>query len=225
MSEAILEYRIRYWSIVPSVNLTEPADVLAGGLTLPLLRALAARSTPASVAQLRRVAGVGTEAGTRRALDRLSISGLVSRDLVGERAVYMLNYDHLLRQAVEDLLRVNDELMRRLRKELDSWTLTPVSAALYGSAARRDGAEDSDIDLLLVRPPLRTKAARNEWQSQVDGLRDRVFRWTGNHCQITDRPVAEIRRFVVAGEPIVESWRQDAVTLCGLPVDKFLAAK
>jgi len=207
------------------VNLTEPGDTLAGGLTMPLLRALAARSTPASVAQLRRVAGVGTEAGTRRALDRLSMSGLVSRDLVGDRAVYSLNYDHLLRDAVADLLGAGDLLVRRLRKELGSWNPAPLSAALYGSAARRDGGEDSDIDLLIIRPALPTKQARTDWESQIESLRDRVRRWTGNHAQITDRSLAEIRRLVTAKEPIVDSWRRDAVDLAGQPLEELLAVR
>jgi predicted nucleotidyltransferase len=192
---------------------------------MPLLRALAARSSAASVAQLRRVAGVGTEAGTRRALDRMSLSGLVSRDLIGDHAVYALNYDHLLHEAVSDLLGVSDELVRRLGKELGSWEPAPVSAALYGSAARRDGDDDSDIDLLLIRPSMPTKPARNEWESQVERLRDRVLRWTGNHCQITDRPSPEIRRLVNAGEPIVDSWRRDAVMLAGQPLTELLAVR
>jgi hypothetical protein len=207
------------------VNLTEPGDALASGLTMPLLRALAARSSPASVAQLRRVAGVGTEAGARRALDRLSISGLVSRDLIGERAVYTLNHDHLLHQAVSDLLGVSDQLVRRLRNELGSWEPAPVFAALYGSAARRDGSDDSDVDLLLIRPSMPTKPARNDWESQVERLRDRVLRWTGNHAQITDRPHTEIRRLVNAGEPIVDSWRRDAVVLAGEPLSELLVAR
>jgi len=192
---------------------------------MPLLRALAARSTPASVAQLRRVAGVGTEAGTRRALDRLSLSGLVSRDLVGDRAVYSLNHDHLLNQAVSDLLGVSDQLVRHLHNEFGSWNPAPVSAALYGSAARRDGSDDSDIDLLLIRPTLPTKAARNDWESQIETLRERVRRWTGNHAQITDRSLAEIRRLAIAGEAIVESWRRDAVNLTGQPLPELLAAR
>jgi predicted nucleotidyltransferase len=207
------------------VNLTEPEDALVSGLTMPLLRALAARSSPASVAQLRRVAGVGTEAGTRRALDRLSQSGLVSRDLIGDRAVYSLNHDHLLSQAVSDLLGVSDLLVRRLRSELGSWDPAPVSAALYGSAARRDGGDDSDIDVLLIRPTLQTKSARNDWESQIETLRERVRRWTGNHAQITDRSLAEIRRLAVAGEAIVESWRRDAVTLTGQPLPDLVGAR
>jgi predicted nucleotidyltransferase len=155
----------------------------------------------------------------------LSVSGLVSRDLIGERAVYTLNHDHLLNQAVSDLLGVSDQLVRRLRNELGTWEPTPIFAALYGSAARRDGSDDSDIDLLLIRPSMPTKPARNDWESQIETLRERVRRWTGNHAQITDRSLAEIRRLAVAGEAIVESWRRDAVTLTGQPLPELLAAR
>lgn len=149
----------------------------------------------------------------------------MSRDLVGERAVYTLNADHVLHPAVSDLLGVSEQLVRRLRSELGSWDPAPVAAALYGSAARGDGGDDSDVDLLLIRPSLPTKAARNDWESQIETLRDQVRRWTGNHAQITDRTLAEIRRLVAAGEAIVESWRRDAVTLTGQPLSELLAAR
>jgi hypothetical protein len=96
---------------------------------------------------------------------------------------------------------------------------------LYGSAARRDGGDDGDIDLLLIRPSLPTKAARNDWESQIETLRDQVRRWTGNHAQITDRTRTEIRRLVTAGEAIAESWRHEAVTLTGQPLSELLAAR
>jgi predicted nucleotidyltransferase len=207
------------------MDLSEPATALSSGLTVPLLRALAARSTPASVAQLRRVGGHGTEAGVRRSLDRLATSGLVRRGLIGDRAVYSLNRDHVLYPAVATLLGAGDELLRRLRVQFKSWDPAPITAALYGSAARRDGGPDSDIDLLIVRPELATVAERRAWDAQIDALRNEVERSTGNRCQITDRPLSAVRRLVAAKEPIVDSWRAEAVPLAGTPVAELLATR
>lgn len=134
------------------VDVTDPATVLAGGLTMPILRALAHRSSPATAAQVHRAAVAGTEAGVRRALDRLTRHGLLLAEPIGDRIVYSLNRDHVLYPAVTALIRSADELPRRLRREISGWQVAPSAAALYGSAARRDGDADSDIDLLLVRP-------------------------------------------------------------------------
>lgn len=190
---------------------------------MPVLRVLASRSSAVTAAQIARVSERGTEAGIRRATERLTRQGVLRAQVVGERTVYRLNYDHVLYEAVTVLLRVEEQLERRLVSELEGWSPQPVSAALYGSAARRDGDEDSDIDLLLVRPSLRSTSAREAWAAQVHRLRDSVFSWTGNEVQIVDRSLPAIRRLVRAQEPIVAEWRQDAVTLAGLAVPDLLA--
>lgn len=206
------------------MDVSDPATALAGGLTMPILRALAGRSSPATAAQVYRIAQHGTEAGIRRAIERLATKGVVWREQVGDRVVYSLNYDHVLEEAVRALLRAPEELPRRLRERIGEWSVPPVSAALYGSAARRDGDNSSDIDILLVRPSLTSASQRQAWSQQVDDLRDSIRRWTGNNCQITDRSLSAIRRLVSAKEPIVESWRADAVVLAGTPLDEVLSA-
>jgi predicted nucleotidyltransferase len=204
------------------VDVSKPANVLAGGLIMPVLRALSSRASPATAAQLRRAAAAGTEAGVRRALDRLAGQGLLATEEIGGRVVYLLNRDHVLYPAVTALLRAEDELPRRLRGEIPAWIVPPVAAALYGSAARRDGDADSDIDILLVRPASLGSRERELWNDQVYRLRDLVQRWTGNRCQVTDRSVAALRRLSRAREPIVDEWRKDAVSLAGADISQLL---
>lgn len=197
------------------MDLTEPGRGLAGGLTMPILRALAGRSSPATAAQLSRLAEVGTEAGVRRALERLAAHGVCSAEDVGGRVVYALNYDHLLYEAVAALLDADRELPRRLKGALADWELAPLSAVLFGSAARRDGDVDSDVDLLLVRPPLRTEARKREWVRQVHELRAAVHRWTGNRLQVLDWTSLDVRKHERSGEPLVASLLDEGVTVAG----------
>jgi predicted nucleotidyltransferase len=182
---------------------------------MPILRALAGRSSPATAAQLTRVAEVGTEAGVRRALERLAAHGVCRSEDVGGRLVYTLNDDHLLYDAVAALLDADRELPRRLRNTLAEWDPAPVSAVLFGSAARRDGDVDSDVDLLLVRPPLRTEAQKREWVRQVHELRAAVHRWTGNRLQVLDWSSLVLRRRARSGEPLVESLLDDGIPVAG----------
>jgi predicted nucleotidyltransferase len=189
---------------------------------MPLLRALSSRASPATAAQLRRAAAAGTEAGVRRALDRLAVQGLLTTERIGDRVVYLLNRDHVLYAAVTALLGAQDELPRRLRGEMPAWLVPPVAAALYGSAARQDGDADSDVDILLVRPASLGSRERELWNDQVYRLRELVQFWTGNRCQVTDRSVAALRRLARAREPIVDEWRKDAVSLAGADVSQLL---
>jgi hypothetical protein len=189
---------------------------------MPLLHALSSRASPATAAQMRRAAAAGTEAGVRRALDRLALHGLVTTEEIGDRIVYLLNRDHVLYPAVTALLLAEGELPRRLRGEISAWQIPPVAAALYGSAARRDGDAGSDIDILLVRPASLGSRECGLWNDQVHRLRGLVQRWTGNRCQVTDRSVAALRRLARAREPIVDEWRKDAVSLAGADISQLL---
>ena len=189
---------------------------------MPILRALAGRSSPASAAQLSRLAEVGTEAGVRRALERLATHGVCSSEDVGGRTVYALNNDHLLHEAVTALLDADRELPRRLRRALAAWDPAPVSAVLFGSAARRDGDLDSDVDLLLVRPSLRTDARRQEWVRQVHELRTAVQRWTGNRLQVLDWTSVDVRKHKRSGEPLVGSLVDEGVTVAGARLASLL---
>jgi hypothetical protein len=204
------------------MDVSDPATLLAGGLIMPLLHALSSRASPATAAQMRRAAAAGTEAGVRRALDRLALHGLVTTEEIGDRVVYLLNRDHVLYPAATALLRAEDELRRRLRAEVSTWKIQPVAAALYGSAARRDGDAASDIDILLVRPVGLGSRERELWNDQVHRLRGLVQRWTGNPCQVTDRTVAALRRLSREREPIVDEWRKDALGLAGAHISQLL---
>lgn len=204
------------------MDLTEPARALAPGLTVPVLRALSRRSTPATASQIWRAAGRGTLAGVQRSCDRLVEHGLVESDEIAGRVVYLLNSEHLLFDSVMRLLKHRRELRKRLRAAIGDWDVEPVSAVLFGSAAREDGGVDSDIDLLLVRPVLRPSATP-AWASQVRSLTYDVKRWTGNRLQVVDRTVPQVRRLAREGDPIVESWLTDGVTLHGKAVEELVS--
>lgn len=196
------------------MDLSEPARALAPGLTVPVLRALSRRSTPAIASQLWRAAGCGTLAGIQRACDRLVEHGVVEAHEAAGRVVYALNRDHLLYASAMALLAHDGELRSRLSSALREWEVEPVAAVLYGSAARGDGGVGSDIDLLLVRPPLRTRATA-AWLGQVDRLRHDVRRWTGNALRVVDPTAAQVRTLARDGDPIVGFWLADGVSLHG----------
>jgi predicted nucleotidyltransferase len=203
------------------VDVAEPGRALAPGLTLPVLRALSRRSGPATASQIWVAARDGTLAGVQRACERLVEHGLVEAAEIAGRTVYSLNDAHLLHDALVALLKVDGALLRRLRDAVRQWDVQPVSAALFGSAARGDGGTGSDIDLLLVRPRL-AAGERLIWARQVRSLAQDVLRWTGNRLQVVDRSTTEVRRLARAGDAMVASWLADARPVTGVELHDLL---
>jgi predicted nucleotidyltransferase len=189
---------------------------------MPILRALAGRSSPVTAAQLTRIAGVGTEAGVRRAAERLAAHGVCLTEDVGGRVVYTLNNDHVLYDAVTALLNADRELPRRLKRALADWEPAPASAVLFGSAARRDGDVGSDVDLLLVRPSQLSQTRKAEWGRQIHELRTAVQQWTGNRLQVLDWTTTVLRRHARAREPLVDAILDEGVTVSGAHITALL---
>ncbi|WP_245394657.1 nucleotidyltransferase domain-containing protein [Amycolatopsis keratiniphila] len=72
---------------------------------------------------------------------------------------------------------------------MESWQVPPVYAAVFGSVARGEMTEDSDLDLLLIRPD---GADDDRWETQVDELAVEVARWTGNDTRPLEFTEAEL---------------------------------
>jgi DNA-binding transcriptional ArsR family regulator len=204
------------------MDLSEPGRAFSGSLTMPILRALDGRSTPASAAQVARSAHLGTAAGIGRALERLSKHGLCNREELGGRALYSLNYEHVLYRAIRIALDADGTLVKNLKRALSSWDPEPIAGVLFGSAARRDGDSESDVDLLLVRPAMSSGHRERLWAPQVHQLRIDVQRWTGNHLQTIDWSTNSLRRYASRGEPLVDDLMKDGVLLTGSPVSDIL---
>jgi predicted nucleotidyltransferase len=102
-----------------------------------------------------------------------------------------------------------------------SWKIQPVHASLFGSAARGDGDERSDIDLLLVRPA-DTDADESRWRHQLDTLAELVRKWSGNHCALIELGERELPRLRRDRPPVVDEVMADAVDLAGKSARQIL---
>lgn len=204
------------------MDLSDPTRTVTPTLDGAILAVLAVTGKPLTVGQITEQAARGSEIGVRRSLARLVRQGIVRASLMGRNQVHELNRDHVAADAVIALSGLRAELWRRLREELGTWRPGPLYAAVFGSAARGDGDEDSDIDILLVHQlfpgepkPTRMSAglraeladslsgvilradepdAAMRWEAQIDQLRSKVEAWTGNPLQVVDLSFFEWRR-------------------------------
>jgi hypothetical protein len=147
---------------------------------------------------------------------------------VGRNYVHELNREHVAAPAALILAGLRTELWKRFRDELARWKPRPLLAAVFGSAARGDGDEVSDIDLLLVHPlfpgepePAGTGAglradepnAIARWEGQVDRLRTQVEGWSGNRLQVVDLSFHEWRRASTQQQLLLSEVERDGIYL------------
>lgn len=223
------------------MDLSDPTRAIASTLDGAVLAVLAAAGRPLTVGQVAHQAVRGSEIGVRRSLARLVEQGTVRATLMGRNQVLELNRDHVAAPIAELLAGLRTELWRRFRDELTSWRPRPLYACVFGSAARGDGDDASDIDLLLVHPPfpgekrtarlspyLRAQLAdalgsaslsgpeqepAQLWEGQIDRLRDLAERWTGNSLQVVDLSFHEWRHPSEQHRALLGEVRRDGLEL------------
>jgi DNA-binding transcriptional ArsR family regulator len=203
------------------MDLSEPWAAVCPTLDGPVLAALAGTSRPLAAREVARLVRRGSWGGVRKVLVRLAHHGVVSMQEAGNVTLYSLNRRHLAAPAVDLLVGLREELVRRLSEAITSWSVPAVHASLFGSAARGDGGVTSDIDLFVVRPRSVDQDDAT-WRAQVDQLAVDVLAWTGNHAGISEVGEGEIR--TVRRSNAGQSIRTEGITLAGEPVDKVLGS-
>ena len=83
-----------------------------------------------------------------------------------------------------------------------------VAAGLYGSAARRDGGPDSDIDLIVV-------VESGSGDELADELAGALERWTGNRGHVQCLTAEEHARLIEAAPPLVAAWELELEPIVG----------
>ncbi|MEZ5310330.1 MAG: nucleotidyltransferase domain-containing protein [Microthrixaceae bacterium] len=188
------------------MDVSMPIMTVVPSLDGPVLAALAATTEPMGLGTVHNRAGRGSKSGVRSVLLRMVDDGLVI-DVPGG---YLLNRDHLAAPAVELLASLHGELTNRIRSVVEEWNIAPTLVGLFGSAARRDGDANSDIDVLVVSDD-------PDLDESVDALAEQIRRWTGNRAQVIGRSPNEIARLRRAKEPILAEWTRDLVVITGEP--------
>jgi hypothetical protein len=225
------------------VDLTDPTRAVTATLDGPVLAVLARSGKPLTVGDVAGQMPRGSEVGVRRSLERLVTQGIVRATVMGRNRVHELNRDHVAAPIAEQLAGLRLELWGRLRAKVGGWNPKPLYACVFGSAARRDGDSDSDIDLLLVHAPFpgdsdprRRKAGRRDqlvgwttelmafqlterqagkWQRQVEELHELVRAWTGNPLQVLEMSSFEWADHRRRGSALYAEITRDAVNVAG----------
>lgn len=161
---------------------------------------------------------------TSTTLHDLVATGLVLQESYPPANLYRLNRDHVAADAVVQLAGLRDELIDRMRLALESWDVPPKSAWLFGSFARGQGDESSDVDICLLRPES-IDIDDETWTQQLDELASAVLTWSGNTCSIVELTAVEYSEFESRGERITAEIARDGITLAGSRISQSVSPR
>lgn len=195
------------------MDLSHPLRAVAPGVEGDVLVVLLRTHVPLTGARVAALAGRG-ETQVRQVLRRLEQHGLVDVERHGQSYSYVVNRQHVLVPGVEALQQAMSTVERDVRALAEHWTVPPASLVMFGSAARRDGNADSDVDLLLVRSD-DVDADDETWAKQRHDLAQSVERWTGNTVQVIELSTTELAKVVRRKEPLIGELRADGIVLAG----------
>ena len=206
------------------MNVSRPLRSVVPTLDGPVLEVLAGTTRPLSGRQVSRLTAKASVRGVQLVLARLVAHGLVRAEDHPPATLYSANRSHIAWPMIEALVGLHDLLLQRIRECIADWPIAPVHVSLFGSSARRDGDERSDIDLLILRPDS-VGEDDEDWEAQLDALRGAVRDWTGNRCQTFALDHARLAEYVEANDPLVRSWLRDGVLVAGDPLRDTLSGR
>lgn len=206
------------------MDLGHPIGSITPTLAGRVLEVLSGTNRPLAGREIGRIIGEGSANGVWKALNRLEEQGIVLGDHRARATYYVANREHLAWPAIETLTQLRGELTTRLVREISGWEVAALHASVFGSAARGDADQSSDLDLLLVQPGSLDGVGAETWDVQVTSLRDAVRRWTGNRCQTFVVDPSRLEEYVRTRDPLVRAWIDDEVLLCGTPIRDLVEA-
>lgn len=138
----------------------------------------------------------------QQALRDLEHLGLTTTETVGLAGVHRINHQH---EMIEHLLAMRSpmDMLKRVVGE----TVSAVEAVIvFGSVARGEAREDSDVDLVVI--------AHQGWDGRAE-LARAVHERLGNGCDVLHLAPEELTRAPAAREPVVAEILRDGLALVG----------
>lgn len=196
------------------MDLSSPLRSIAPSLDSAVLEILAGTESAMGASRIASLSKRGTRAGQLPVLNRLVDHGLVLAEPANQGFLYRLNRDHVLASAILAAVDARAEIMRRLTAAIEALRPEPVHASMFGSFARREAHEESDIDLLVIVAE-DTDEHASSWTDQMRRLEEEVLLWTGNRLECVTLTHSRLADVANAGEHIVSRWIDEGATLHG----------
>jgi len=195
------------------MDYVKPVEALIPGVQGRVLTVLARTEAELTMRSVAELAGVSANQATV-VLNRLVRLGIVERRDVGASALVRLVRDNEAARSVLSLVGLRQGVLARLAGEARKIRPAPACLVVFGSFARGDAHENSDVDVLAV-PPAEAQADDGRWTAALGQWSDRAARIAGNPVNLLEATMDELPKLVRRER---EPWRtivEEGVVLVG----------
>lgn len=158
------------------MKLQNPFTAICSDADAAVLLALGRAPVELTAQQVHGLAAGPSLSSVRRSLERLAQGGVIHERVLGQARGYSLNQQHLLARPIQDIAHATAELHSRIAQCVEAWPADVAGCVLFGSAARGEMGDFSDIDLLIL---VDSESAAVQVENGAYELSRQVEAWTG----------------------------------------------
>lgn len=190
-----------------------PIESLIPGVRGKVLAVLAKTDAELSMRTVGRLANVSTGKAID-ALNRLVKLGIVQRRPAGRTALVRLSGQNEVARIIKALGRLSSLVVERIKADALQITPRPAALVIFGSFARGQANEDSDIDVLAVRPS-HLAGDDLEWTDTLGRWSDLATEIIGNPVNLIEVSENEIATLLRSDEALWREILRDGETILG----------
>jgi len=204
------------------MDFAHPVRTVVPGVQGRVLAVLVETTAELNLRTIARLAGV-SPAQASRVLPGLVEWGLVQRREVPPSSLFRLVPEHLAAGPLLDLSRARDRLLEEMGHAAAGLPVAPASVIVFGSFSRGEADAESDIDVVMVRPPGAAED-EEEWWSSIQQWTDTVCRASGNRVEVLEVGADEVAALLGSGRRVWRDIRRGGLVVHGLGLEELASA-
>jgi hypothetical protein len=205
------------------MDFVRPIEAIVPGAQGRVLAVLAETTAELNLRTIARLAGI-SQAQASRLLPQLVALGVVERREVPPASLFRLVPEHVASRALLALARSTESVLDEMGRLAGALPCPPLSVIVFGSFARREADADSDIDVVVVRPP-GTGEDDDAWAESIEAWRRDVRQLTGNPVEVLEVDADEAARKVSGRSHVWTNIHRDGRVVHGLGIDELRAVR
>ncbi|HUV19687.1 MAG TPA: nucleotidyltransferase domain-containing protein [Ilumatobacteraceae bacterium] len=203
-----------------AVDFVHPVQAVIPGAQGRVLAVLAQTTAALNLSTLARLAGVSV-AQASRVMPGLVDLGLVERREIPPSSQFRLIRENVAAQAIIDLARSRDTALDRIGAAAAALPFPPISVIVFGSFARGEADEHSDLDAIVVRPD-EVDEDDDAWATAIEQWRNGAQAITGNRIEILEIARHEAGAKLAGRAPLWRDVVRDGIVVHGLTIEQLM---
>lgn len=201
------------------MDFVRPIEALIPGVQGRILAVLAETTADLNLRTIARLSGTSAAQASRVLPDLVSL-GIVERREAPPSALFRLVRDHVIVDALVFVSRARDRMRGRMKTIAAELPVAPLSVIVFGSFARGEADDKSDIDTVLVRPE-GIDESDDDWSASVQQWNDTVARVSGNRVEVLEVSAADIAGRLRSQRQVWKDIRADGLVVYGLGLEQL----